>query len=343
MVKVGILGVGFMGTMHFNAYRAYRKAKVVALSDLDPKKLAGDWSTIGGNIEDPNAAAVDLSGLRLHADPADLFADPGVDVVDVTLPTFLHARYAVAALEAGKHVVCEKPMAIALRQCDTMIAAAQAAGKRLFIAHCIRFWPEYAVLKKAIDGGRYGKVLSARFWRISATPTWSWDNWLMDETRSGAAAVDLHIHDTDFVNYLFGVPQAVRSTGVVGHCSATGVDAITTHYDYGDGPSVTAHGNWIAEPGFGFTHGFTVCLEKATIEHDAKTGTALTVHPAKGESRTPSVPKHDGYAAELRHFVDCIAAGKDSDVVTAADARRALQVALAEVKAAKTGRRVAIK
>jgi predicted dehydrogenase len=337
-VKLGLLGIGFMGSMHFNAYRAYRKAKVVALSDLNPAKLSGDWSSIAGNIDDPNAAAVDLTGIHLHADPADLFADPDVDVVDITLPTFLHAQYAVAALEAGKHVVCEKPMAITLAECDRMIAAAKAAGKQLFVAHCIRFWPEYVLLKKAIDSGRYGKVLSARFWRMSATPTWSWDNWLMDEKRSGSAAVDLHIHDTDFVNYLFGVPKAVRSTGVIRHCSNTGVDSILTHYDYGDGgPSVAADGNWVAAPGFGFNHGFAVCLEKATVYYDLKSEKPLTVHPLKGKDKTPKPPAHDGYVAELRHFVGCIAAGKPSDTVTAQDARDALKVALAEVKAAKSG------
>jgi predicted dehydrogenase len=343
MVKVGVLGIGFMGQMHFNAYRGYKKARVVALSDLDPKKLAGDWSSISGNIEDERAAAVDMTGLHLHADPADLFADPAVDVVDITLPTFLHAKYAVAALKAGKHVVCEKPMAVTLAQCDRMIAAAKAARRQLLIAHCIRFWPEHLTLKKIIDSKEYGKVLSARFWRISATPTWSWDNWLMDEKRSGGAVTDLHIHDSDYVNYVFGLPKAVRSVGVVGAVSKSAVDSVATQYIYNKGPEVTAQANWIAAPGFGFTHGFCVCLEKATVEHDAKSGVPLTVHTADGKSLKPRVPKNDGYVAELRHFVDCVQAGKASSVVTAQDARDALTVTLAETKAVKTGKAVAIR
>ena len=342
MVKVGILGIGFMGTQHFRAYQAYRKARVTALSDLNPKRLDGDWSDIAGNIEGGGGKA-DLSRIHLHAKPADLFADPDVDVVDITLPTFVHAKYAIAALQAGKHVISEKPMAIRVAQCGQMIDAAKKARKQLFVAHCIRFWPEYATLKKIIDSKKYGKVLSARFWRISATPTWSWDNWLMDEKRSGGAVVDLHIHDTDFVNYVFGVPKAVRSTGVVGSVSKSCVDAITTQYIYGKGPEVVAHSNWIAAPTFGFTHGFCVCLQKATVEHDAKSGTALTVHTAAGKTLQPKVPAHDGYVAELRHFVDCIEGGKRSDVVTAQDARDALKVTLAEAKAVKTGRTVAVR
>jgi 1,5-anhydro-D-fructose reductase (1,5-anhydro-D-mannitol-forming) len=342
MVKVGIVGIGFMGKQHFGAYRTLKTAKVVALSDLDPKKLAGDWRAIAGNIADPRAAQVDLSGLHLHAPPAALFRDSDVDVVDITLPTFSHAKYAVAALEAGKHVICEKPMAITVAECERMIAAAKAAKRLLFIAHCIRFWPEYVVLKKLVDSGKYGRVLSARFWRMSATPRWSWDGWLLDEKRSGSAAVDLHIHDTDLVNYVFGVPKAVRSVGAVGAVSNTGVDSLTTQYIYGRGAEVVATGNWIAAPGFGFTHGFCVCLEKATVEFDLKSKVPLTVHPMAGPSVQPKLPKDDGYLAELRHFVNCIAAGKPSSVVTAEDARDALKVALAEVKSVKTGKPVVV-
>jgi predicted dehydrogenase len=343
MVKVGVLGIGFMGKMHFNTYRAYRRSKVVALSDLDPKKLAGDWSAIAGNIADARAAKVDLSGLRLYAPPSDLFKDPDVEVVDITLPTYLHAKYAVEALEAGKHVVCEKPIAISLAECDRMIAAAKAAGRLLFIAHCIRFWPEYKVLKQLIASGRYGKVQGASFWRKSSTPRWSWDNWLLDAPRSGSAIVDLHVHDTDYVNYVFGVPAAVYSSGVVGAVSNTGVDAVVTHYVYPNGPHVTAEGNWALAPGFGFTHGFCVVLEKATIEMDLKGQKPLTIHPMKGKSITPKLPKDDGYVAELKHFVDCIAKGKGSDVVTAQDARNALAVCLAEVRSVRTGKAVKVR
>jgi predicted dehydrogenase len=343
MVKVGILGIGFMGTCHYRAYRTFGNAKVAALSDLDPKKLSGDWSSIAGNIEGSQAAQADLSGIHLHARPEDLFSDPDVDVVDITLPTFVHAKYATAALEAGKHVICEKPMAISLAKCDAMIAAAEAARRQLFVAHCIRFWPDYKVLKQIIESGKYGEVISAGFWRKSSTPTWSWNNWLMDAKRSGSAIVDLHIHDTDYVNSVFGVPNAVVSSGVVGAVSKGGVDAVVTHYVYGRGPHVVAEGNWALAPGFGFTHGFCVVLEKATVEMDLKGQKPLTVHPLKGKSITPKLPKDDGYVAELKHFIACIARGKGSDVVTPRDARNALAVCLAEERSVKTGRIIHIR
>jgi predicted dehydrogenase len=342
MVKVGIVGVGFMGKMHFNVYKNYPKAKVVALADVDPVKRAGDWSRIGGNVEDKRAANVDLSGIRVYSKAEQLFADKGVDVVDITLPTFLHAKYAVAALKAGKHVVCEKPMALSLADCDRMMAAARAARRVLVVAHCIRFWPEWIVLKKIIDGGKYGKPLAARFYRMSLTPTWSWQNWLLDGRRSGGALVDLHIHDVDYVNYAFGVPKAVRSIGVEGGVSKRGVNSVSTQYLFADGPQVVAEAHWMAAPGFGFTHGFHVVLEKATVEFDSKTNTPLTVHERAGKSFQPPKPENDGYVTELRYFVDCIASGRKPTTVTARDGRNALMVALAEARSVKTGRPVVV-
>ena len=342
MVKIGVLGLGFMGQMHFNTLRACRGAKVVAICDTDPKKLAGDWG-VAGNIDDTRSEPVDLSGIVTYSDPGKLFADPDVDVVDITLPTFLHARNAIAALKAGKHVICEKPMALTVADCDKMIAGAKEAKRQLFVAHCIRFWPEWVVLKKLIDSKKYGKVLSATFWRKSATPKWSWSGWLMADERSGGAVVDLHIHDTDFINYAFGVPQSVSSTGVVGGVTKSAVDHLVSQYRYAKGPQVTAEGGWAMAPGFGFTHGFCVVFEKATVELDAKSGPPLTMHPVKGTSRTLAVPKGDGYSRELRHFVDCIASGTASPVVTAEGARDALKVCLAESKSVRTGKSVTIR
>jgi predicted dehydrogenase len=342
MVKVGIVGVGFMGKMHFNVYKNYPKAKVAALADVDPVKRAGDWSRIGGNVEDKRAANVDLSGIRVYSKAEDLFRDKDVDVVDITLPTFLHAKYTVAALRAGKHVICEKPMALTLADCDRMMAAAAAAKRTLVIAHCIRFAPEWVVLKQVIGGGKYGKVNAGRFYRMSLTPTWSWKNWLLDGKRSGGAIVDLHIHDVDYVNYVFGMPKAVRSSGVVGGFPKSGIDSVSTQYVFASGMQVVAEAHWMAAPGFGFTHGFHVVLEKATVVFDSQSNTPLTIHESTGKSIQPKKPENDGYVAELRYFVDCIAAGRKPTTVTAQDGRKALMVALAEARSVRTGKPVVV-
>ena len=132
-------------------------------------------------------------------------------MVDVCLPTDLHAEVTVAALEAGKHVLCEKPMALTVAECDRMVAAAKASGRFLMIAHCIRFWPEYIALKEIVDSGQYGKVTSALFRRISGLPKWS--EWFPNPQRSGGAILDLHIHDV-------GLYQLPAGDAATGHCRA---------------------------------------------------------------------------------------------------------------------------
>jgi sugar phosphate isomerase/epimerase len=140
-VRVGIVGLGFMGRTHFNSYAAIPNAEVVALADVDKGKRAGGFLEAAGNIGTGGNVAVDLSGIKVFDKADALIADDDVDVVDITLPTFLHAEYAIKALEAGKHVICEKPMAHDSKAAKKMIDAAKKAKRRLFIAHCLRFWP----------------------------------------------------------------------------------------------------------------------------------------------------------------------------------------------------------
>ena len=335
MVKVGILGIGFMGTAHFKAYTAYRKAKVVALSDLNPKRLSGDWSDIAGNIEGSQAAGADLSKIHLHARPADMFADPDVDAVDITLPTFLHAKYTVAALKAGKHVICEKPMALSSAQCRKMIDAARKARKRLFVGHCIRFWPEYEAMREIIRGKKHGRVLSAVFTRLSGLPTWSYQGWLLDGKRSGGAALDLHIHDADFILHLFGKPRSVASRG--SGLRAGQFDHIVTCYEYAANRVVCAEGAWDYPPTFPFSMGFRVVMDKATLALQPE---GLMLYPVKGQPKAVKVAAGDGYQRELRHYVDCIEKNRKSDVLTPESAMQSVKLIEAEIKSAQTGRAV---
>ena len=133
MVKVGIVGFGFMGNMHFRCYEANDDAKVVAICDADENKLKGGGTAgnIGGTEE-----ALDLTGVELFTDFDKMLKDADLDVVSVTLPTHMHRDFTVKALEAGFNVMCEKPMAIDTVQCQEMIDAAEKNGKVLQIGHC---------------------------------------------------------------------------------------------------------------------------------------------------------------------------------------------------------------
>ena len=124
MVRIGIVGIGFMGMIHYLAARRVEGARVVALCSRDPKKLAGDWTSIQGNFG-PRGTQMDLSGLSLYADFAAMLADPQVDLVDLCVPNDQHGRLAIQALEAGKHVLVEKPIALTMAEADAMVAAAR--------------------------------------------------------------------------------------------------------------------------------------------------------------------------------------------------------------------------
>ena len=335
--RVGIMGLGFMGMTHFDTYARIKGAKVVAICDVDPKKLAGDWSSIAGNIGGPGARR-DLSGIRTYSRARDLYADPDVDVIDVTLPTDRHMATTIAALKAGKHVICEKPMARTGSQCLRMIEAARKARRRLFVAHCIRYWPDYAKTRDIVRSGRHGKVLSAIFTRLSATPTWGYQNWILNAKSSGAAALDLHIHDADFVLYTFGKPKTVTSHGAGFRRGR--VDHIVTSYQYPGNKLVVAEGAWEYHPTFPFTMSFRIMMEKATLTFDTN---GLMLHTAGAKSRPIKVKAGDGYEHELRDFVNCIAKNRKSDVVSLKSAMQAVKLCEAEIRSATSGRTVAAK
>jgi len=336
-VNIGIIGLGFMGKMHFDTYAKVKGVKVTAIADVDVRKRSGDWSGIVGNIGGASQRQ-DLRGIHLYENAADLLKDPAVDVVDITLPTYLHARWAIRALKSGHHVICEKPMALKSSEAVAMIAAARAARRRLFIAQCIRFWPAYAKARELVGSKKFGKVLSAVFTRVSPRPTWSWQGWLEDPRKSNACVLDLHIHDADFVLYMLGKPRSVLSCAVKNE--KNGLDHITTFYNYAPGTLIQAEGAWEYHAGFPFAMTFRIALAHATLY---LAGADLILCPAGGSPRKVPVEAGDGYYHELKHFADCIRKNRASPVVPPESALRSVQLIEAEAKSARSGKIVRFK
>jgi len=333
-IKVGIVGFGFIGKMHLSVYLKNPDAEVVTICDLSKDALKKENLTKGGNIDLGEIDEKKLNQIAAYSDFDEFLNHDGLDLVDVCLPTYLHCDYTVRALGKGKHVICEKPMSLTLKEADKMIAAAEKSGKSLFIAHCIRFWPEYVWLKQAVDENRYGRVGAAIFKRVSPMPTWTWENWIIDEKRSGDAALDLHVHDTDFVNYLFGKPQEVFSRGAA--VVTGGMDMITTQYIYKDVSMVLAIGSWGSPSNYPFEMAFTVLCEKATIEFSSSKKPTLIVYKADGSIEHPEVDKADGYTREIEYFLNCVKDGKKPTMVTPQDGRFAVEFVLREKKKARS-------
>jgi predicted dehydrogenase len=336
MTRVGIIGLGFMGKMHFRCYRALDGVQVAAICDTDKAKFQDTGGT-AGNIQGAEAP-LDFTGVGLYNDFDKMLAEANLDALSVTLPTYMHKEYAVKALKAGVNVLCEKPLALNVADAEQIVAAAKKSGKRLQVGHCIRFWPEYAKTKEIIDSGQYGKVLAATFQRLSLTPTWSWDNWLMDASKSGSAALDLHIHDSDYVQYVFGMPKAVFSRAVGGPVGQ--FDHIVTQYIYDGDCVVTAEGGWAMTPGFGFEMSFNIVLQKATISYDCTRQPAFKVAPAGGEAFTPAIASGDGYSNEIEHFVRAVQGESVPEIITPAQSVDSLKLVLAEKQSAASGQSI---
>lgn len=337
MANIGIIGLGFMGRVHYDTYSRLPEAQVVAVCDADPKRAAGDLSDTWGNVDKGATRQLPMERIKGTCDPLELFANGDVEIIDICLPTPAHVEMATAALATGKHVLCEKPLARSSADART-IATAAASARGLFMpAMCMRFWPEWEWLKQAVDDGRYGRVLSAAFRRVGSTPA----GWFRNGQLSGGAILDLHVHDTDFVYHLFGRPTSVYSTGHVGRSGE--IDHVVTQYRYESGPaSVSAEGSWSASEGFGFRMQYTVHFERATADFDfgRKSG-ALAVY-GDGKAQPVEVPARDGYAGELAYFIDCVRAGRRPTRVTAEDAVAGLEIVEAEKRSIETARRVAL-
>lgn len=314
MINVGLIGIGAMGRMHFNCYQNNPDARLAAICDGDEAKLRGDWSSISLNLDDTKSELVDLSGIATYSKVEDILADPEIDLIDICLPTPLHAQITIAALRAGKHVLCEKPMAMNEEECNQMEAVAKETGKQLMIGHCLRYWPEYVITDEIIRSGEYGKVLSASFHRSSGMPMGSFNNWLATGSQSGGAVLDMHIHDVDTALWWFGEPDTMETDGVIWRDLPLSADAT---WRYNNGPLVTLHGSW--DPNGGpFRMAFRVVMEKASVLYDSATNAfQLLQATAEGDnSRDLKAPEDLAYQKEIDDFVECLNAGRTLERVT---------------------------
>ena len=239
-IGVGVIGLGFMGRTHVAAYRAAHAAgfrnRLVAVCDSDPERRRGNVGN-AGNIRTgaESERLFDPTLVQGYETAEQILADPKVELVSICTHTSTHVELALAALAAGKHVLLEKP--VALNSIDAQrVATAAATAKGLCMpAMCIRFWPAWAHVRRAIRSGEFGAAKSAVFRRLGCRPGWT--GFYANYEESGGALFDLHVHDVDFVRFCFGDPSALVSTGSLDH--------VTTLFHFPNGPSlVVAEGGW---------------------------------------------------------------------------------------------------
>ncbi|MCW5982351.1 MAG: Gfo/Idh/MocA family oxidoreductase [Bryobacteraceae bacterium] len=319
-MKLGMIGLGFMGRTHLQALKNIPEADVIAVASDDPVALTGDLTSTAGNLG-TSGERFDFSRMRKYRDWQEAVRDPEVEAFDICLPTHLHAPAAIAALEAGKHVLVEKPMALDGDETDRMLEAAQRAGRLLMTAQVLRFYPDYLPLADIARSGRAGALRMAMFRRRCAAP--SWGQWLPDPAKSGGGVFDLLIHDVDMCLHLFGKPQAVSAIG--SEDLAKGIDLITATCHYPDGATVVITGGWHHANAYPFSMEYTVSFDGGTAEYSSA-GRPPAFYRQDGEAETLAVPVVNGYESEIRYFLECASTGRKPELCPAEESAAAVKL-----------------
>ena len=318
-MRIGILGAGWTGGAHAGAY-----------SQMTDVKIAG----IVGRREPKVKERADSLGVPGLTDPWQLLDDDTVDAIDVCYPTYIHRDYMVAALQRGKHVFCETPIALALEEVDAMIAAARSSGKLALVALVMRFVDTYVYVHDAVKSGKLGKPLVAYAYR--AGPGWPGRS----SADFGELVIEPMIHDFDYLNWLLGKPAAVSATG---HFGATGeVDHAFVSLQY-DGMCGQVEGSHLVPTSYPFSTYLRVVCEEGALETsyrfvgDGPPENILTCYPKAGSPEDLVVPSQDPYWAECRYFVDCVSGKADPTLLHVETARDGLQTALAAKESLQRG------
>lgn len=330
-MKIAILGSGAMGSAHARAFARLPGIEIVGVSSRSLDKAKTLASRVGAR-----AATDDMEWIR----------DPAVDALSITLPTHLHKPYTIAALNAGKHVLLEKPFGLDIAECDAMIRAWRKSGKILMLAHVLRFWGEYAAVMDLLADGSLGKPRSALAARLSTRPAWA--DWFRDPKQSGGAVLDLMVHDFDVVNAIFGKPRAVFAQGRQGKRGAW--DHVVALIEYA-GASATVEGSVMMPKHFPFTMSLRVSAERGAIEFSSRAGgaeiesanTAAVSVFTDTETRKLTAAAGDAYDKQVEYFVECVRRNRQPTLGTPTQARLAIAVANAARVSLETGKPVPLR
>lgn len=322
-----------MGSTHAKAFQKVDGVEIAAIY-AHSEKRAGPLAQELGTVWTDNFDQI--------------LQDDTIDAIDNCLPTPEHRPLTEAALAAGKHVLLEKPIALNDADARALVAAGDASDQVFMMAHVLRFWPEYVELQKLASDGSLGELLSGLAYRRQPFPAWS--ELFARSDLTGGAVIDMMIHDIDALNWVFGTPKTVTANGIRNPRSG-GWDQVQLLIDYGTTSAVVDGGMMMPES-YPFTSTLQVLGSDGFVEYDFQAGgrsveeaggtNALLLFPNEGDPKTLQVAQQDPYLAEIEYFVECIRSGKPATRATPADARLALDTALAARESMETNRTVSL-
>ena len=338
-MKVAVIGVGGMGFTHVKALKALSETmdvQVVAIADVRKEFL--------------DKALEEWHEARGYADGMELLEKEELDAVHICVPSYLHEKLAVAAMEKGIHVLVEKPACLSVEECERMLEVQKRSGVSVMVGQVVRFFPEYRYLRNAVRSGEFGKLKSLELARLSGNVTWGYEDWFHDEKKSGSVVLDLHIHDLDFLRYTFGNPSEMT-------CTATAypngmVNQIMTEYKFpGVDALVSAEGLWSISESFPFCPRFYAQFEEADVSFDGRDKPdTLKSYRKDGSIEKPDVSEafalegaggginvsvFGPYYTEIQYFYQCLEAGEEPKIASLQEGTESVKYALKEWELAK--------
>lgn len=336
MVKVGFIGVGGMGMGQARAFSKTNGAQVVACSDVSEPSRAGF------SKEFPNAKA--------YSDHKQLLADKNVDAVVIATPTLLHKDVAIDAMNAGRPVLTEKPLARTVADCHKMIEVSQKTGKLLMVAHCRRFDPDWGTMAKLVTSGEIGSPVLWRHCNAGKFSLWSPSKWFLDDKLGGGPLIDGAVHNYDFANMIFGDPESVISSSIKLDPNVTAIDTGTAVVRYKSGSQLMVSWSWSVSGGgmhdligpkgsISFGPG-----DLATPDLDQKTyGYYRVADDSNKEKKLVKFERGDMYVNQAQHFVDCVTGKTKTCLAPATESIKAIAVAEAILTAGPKGGELKVK
>jgi UDP-N-acetylglucosamine 3-dehydrogenase len=324
MLKVAIIGSGTMGRIHSQAYLNILEAEVVAVCDRIEEK--------GKNISS-------LSNANYYKDFDEMIEREDIDIVDICLPTYLHKEYALKAIHHGKHVFCEKPIALNVKDAEEIVRAAKEKGVKFSVGHVVRFFSSYKSAVNMINEGKIGIPKLIRTTRTGSYPSWSWNDWYSNYELSGGPIIDLIIHDFDWIRYNFGEIKRVYAKSLGNKVYHKDHCLVTLRLE--NGAIAHVEGSWAYPDGSMFGSSFEIIGTKGQVEFDSRESSPIKKHIAKEQGvnvslESPLYPWDEPYTMEIQSFIDSIINNTEPEV-TGEEAIKSLKVSLAAVESSITG------
>jgi len=328
MQKIAIVGAGFIGAVHAAACNNSEYLELIAISDIN---------------ESAGKEVAKKHGCKFFKSAEEMIEQCDIDIVSICVPTFLHKQNILLAAKHKKHIVCEKPITLTLEEMDEILKAVEKANVKFMVAQVLRFWPEYAAIKKMYDHGEFGDIKMVYLNRLAQHPNWT--KWHKDPKMGGGGLFDLHLHDIDVAMYFFGEVSRVYA---VGWESDTGcINHVVSTLTFKNGVNAVVEGAFEMTENYPFTMSMRLVGESKTAEYSMVAGFNLedvssskrnlfVFESGKSPEKINIDTSEDAYQTQLDYFAKCVENDEMPKIITPYQSREVVRIMLAIAESVKT-------